>query len=170
MKKTILFAFVLITSSVILVSCGPTKDDAIKYNDRLVDINAGLTAAQDAFFNQLDAHNVDSLKITLSQFSAKSKNSLEEVEKIGPFNEKKEYLDAALSYFKTINGLAEKEAKEITEILSKDTAQITEDDYGKAEEIANKLDSEYDKCFAQFQTAQEKFAAEWKFEIVEDKK
>jgi hypothetical protein len=170
MKNILLPAIALVSISLILTSCGPSKQDALTYNDKLVAIEQGLSAAQDAFFDQLDGHNADSLKLTQQQYTAKAKTALEECEKLGPFNGKSDYLDPALTYFKTINSLATKEAVEITTILSKDTTQLTEEDFGKAEEIATKLDGEYEKVLLKVQAAQDAFAAEWHFEIADDKK
>lgn len=148
-----------------LVSCGPSTKDAVAYNDKIMDIVNNLTATHNAFLNQMDGHNIDSLKITQQQFSEKAKASLEEVGKLGAFAEKKEFLDAATEYFKTISSMADVEGKQMVEIMSKDSAQVTMEDVAKVEELGTKFDADYEKTFNMIQEAQKKFAAEYKFEI-----
>src|SRR5207237_1173508 len=109
------------------------------------------------------------LKIMQAVFALKSKSSVEACEKLGPFNNKRDYLDAAVEYFKTLNTLAENEGKLITDILSKDSTQITEENIATATQYAGKFDTEYARVLQKVQDAQNVFAKEYKFEIVESK-
>src|ERR1700741_1348452 len=124
MKKLILSISTILT--LVLSSCGPSQNDAIKYNDQIVSIQKSLLPPHEAFINQFDGHNLDSLKITHGIFMAKAKSSLEECQKMTDFNGKREYLESALDYFKTIQGLADNEGKQLVQILTKDSSQVTE--------------------------------------------
>ncbi len=168
MKKiTILLSAVVMT---LLVSCGPGKNDAVKYNDKIMDVLNNLTVYHNGFLNQIDGHNIDSLKMAQKIFSEKSKSSLEEVGKIGPFAEKTEYIDVATEYFKTLNSIADGEGKQMVDIMSKDSTQITEADIAKISELAGAFDSRYEKVFNSMEAAQLAFSKEWKFEIENTKK
>jgi hypothetical protein len=166
MKKTILS--LTACAALLLTSCGPTKDDAVKYNDSFISIEKSLTPAYNAFIDQIDGHNIDSLKICYDAFAAKAKSSLEECGKIEPFAEKRDYLDAATEYFKTIDALAQNEGKQMVTIMSKDTAQVTEEDIANVGKYAEKFDADYAKVLKKAQEAQAAFAKEWKFEIKQD--
>lgn len=166
MKKLILSLAALAT--LVLTSCGPTKDDAVKYNDSFIAIEKSLTPTYNAFIDQIDGHNLDSLKMTYDIFAAKAKSSVEECGKIQPFGEKKEYLDAATEYFKTINALAENEGKQMVMIMTKDTSQVTEEDIANVGKYAEKFDADYAKALKSAQEAQSAFAKEWKFDIKKD--
>ena len=155
-------------ATVLLTSCGPTKADAIKYNESFISIEKELTPSYNAFIDQIDGHNLDSLKLTYDAFAAKAKNSVEECGKIQPFAEKKDYLDAANAYFKTINALAENEGKQMVTIMTKDTSQVTEEDVANVTKYAEKFDADYAKVLKLAQDAQAAFAKEWKFEIKQD--
>lgn len=148
-----------------MVSCGPSTKDAVAYNDKIMGIINNLTVAHNAFLNQIDGHNIDSLKWAQKAFSEKSKASLDEINAIGPFAEKKEYQEAAIAYFTSINTMADNEGKQMVEIMSKDSSQVTMEDVTKVEELAAKFDASYDKTFNEIQAAQAKFSQEWKFEI-----
>lgn len=166
MKKLILS--LAAASVVLLTSCGPTKDDAIKYNDGFISIEKSLTSVCNAFIDQIDGHNLDSLKIAYDAFAAKAKSSLDDCGKIEPFNKKSDYLNAAMEYFKTINNLATNEGKLMVEIMTKDTAQVTEEDVANVGKYAEKFDAEYARALKIAQEAQAAFAKEWQFEIKEN--
>ena len=166
MKKLILSLAAV--STLLLTSCGPTKDDAMKYNDSFISIEKGLTPAYNAFIDQIDGHNLDSLKLTYDAFASKAKSSFEDCGKIQPFAEKKDYLDAATEYFKTINALAENEGKQMVTIMTKDTSQVTEEDVANVTKYAEKFDADYGRVLKLAQEAQLAFAKEWKFEIKKD--
>lgn len=167
MKKVILLA--LVGLGLTLTSCGPSQKDALKYNDDVVAIQKALTPIHEAFIDQLDGHNVDSLKYTHGKFSESAGLSLAACEKIGPFADNRDYLDAAIAYFKVVKGLADNEGKNMVEIMTKDSTQVTEDDINKVNEFASKFDSEYEKVLGSVQKAQEAFAKEWKFDLIEKK-
>jgi hypothetical protein len=165
MKKVILSALVVL--GLTITSCGPSQKDALKYNDEIVSVQKALTPIHEAFIDQLDGHNPDSLKLTHSNFAAGAKSSLETAEKMQPFNEKRDYLDAVISYFKVVKGLADNEGKSMVEIMSKDSTQFTEEDVNKINELAAKFDGDYEKILGRVQSAQEAFAKEWKFDLID---
>jgi hypothetical protein len=166
MKKLISAFAALVT--LVLTSCGPTKDDAVKYNDSLIAIEKKLTPTTNAFFNQIDGHNLDSLKMAYEIFAAQAKSSVEECAKMQPFAEKKDYLEAATAYFKTINTLAENEGKQMVMIMTKDTSQVSEEDIANVGKYAEKFEADYGKALKIAQEAQSAFAKEWKFDIKKD--
>ena len=154
-----------ILMALVLASCGPTQKDAIRYNDDLISIERNLTTTHEGFIDQLDGHNLDSLKIMQKLFAEKSEKALTDCEKIKDFNGKRAYLDASIGYFKVINGLAKKECMEMTSILTKGEEQLTEEENEKLTMLATKLDADYETALNMVQEAQKVFAAEWKFEI-----
>lgn len=162
MNKIILSVSVLAT---LLVGCKPSTDEAIAYNDKIMGIVNKLTDTHNAFLNQIDGHNIDSLKITQDVFSKTAKVSVEEASKIEGFNDSKEFSDAAVTYFKTMSAMVDNEAKQLVDVMSKDSTQITEQDVVKVQELATKFDAIYEKSFNELEKKQEAFAKEWKFKL-----
>lgn len=152
-----------------MVSCGPSQEDAIKYNDEFIALEKNLTPIHEKFIDQMDGHNPDSLKIMYNLFASETKSALSSCEKMQPFNNKRAYLDAVLDYFKTLDGMAQNEGKKIAEIMSKDSTQITEQDIAVATENAGKFDEKYAVVLKKFQDAQAAFATEYKFRLEEKK-
>lgn len=162
MNKIILSVSILAT---LLVACKPSTDEAIAYNDKIMGIVNKLTDTHNAFLYQIDGHNIDSLKITQEVFSKTAKVSVEEASKIEGFNNSKEFSDAAVNYFKTMSAMVDNEAKQLVEVMSKDSTQITEQDVAKVQELATKFDAIYEKSFNELEQKQQKFATEWKFKL-----
>ncbi len=166
MKKVILIASALL---VIMSSCGPTQNDAIKYNDSLVDIIDKLTEKQNLFLNQLDGHNIDSLKITQQLFAQQAKISTEDFAKVKPFEGKNELGKTVSDLFTILNSVANNEGKQMVELMSKDSTQYTEEDNDKVRELAAKFDEQYDKAYDKLVSVQAAFSKEWKFDLIVDK-
>ena len=163
MKKIILSISALVALT--LVSCGPSAKDALAYNDKVMTIVNNATLAQNSFLDQIDGHNIDSLKIAYKLYSDKSKECFGEITKVPAFADKKEFLDAATSFVKTLGDIADNQGKQMVEIMSKDSASVTEDDTRKVQELAAKFDEENDKVTKIILDAQQAFSKQWKFEI-----
>lgn len=168
MKKTAIIISALLM--LLLSACGPTQNEAIKYNDSIMKLIDALAIEHTLFLDQVDGHNIDSLKLTHGLFVAKAKESLEASKKIGPFGEKTEFIDVTLEYFNTLNSIANVEGKQMVEIMSKDSSQVTQEDLDKIDVLAAKFDADYGKVYDKISATQEKFAKEWKFELIEGKK
>jgi hypothetical protein len=162
MKKLILIIGAL---SVILISCGPTEDDAIKYNDSLIDITEKIIEKQDLFINQLDGHNVDSLKITYQLFVKQAEISIEELSKVKIFDDKNEFGNSASEFIATVNSIVNNEAKQMVELLSKEAEQYTEYDQEKLDKLASKFDEQNNKAFENLKKEQLAFSKEWNFKL-----
>jgi hypothetical protein len=166
MKKIILVTGTLIF---MLTSCGPTQQDAIKYNDSIIDITDKLTEMQDLFINQLDGHNVDSLKITHELFVKQTEISSEHLAKLKIFEDKNDFGKAASDFIATVNSIANNESKEIVELLSKDAEQFTDEDPEKLNNLASMMDEKYEKAFKHFQKVQISFSKKWNFKLKFDR-
>lgn len=163
MKKTILSIYA--ASALLFAGCGPGQQEAVKYNDSFIAIETALTPVYNAFIRQTDGHNIDSLKLTYQAFAAKTRNCLEEVRKIQPFAEKRDYLDAIIAYFTTLNNLAQTEARQMVDLMSKDSTLITEEDLANAGKYADQFNASYEQALKAAQQAQAAFAKEWKFKV-----
>ena len=162
MKKLILVTGTLIF---MLTSCGPTKYDAVKYNDSIIDLTDKLTEMQDLFVNQLDGHNVDSLKITHELFVQEAELSSENLAKVKIFEDKNEFGKAASDLIATVNSVANNESKKMVELLSKDGEQFTDQDQEKLNNLASMMDEKYEKAYKHLQKEQIAFSKKWNFEL-----
>lgn len=166
MKKTL----VSLSALLALSSCGPTTNDAVKYNDSIIDWVDHVKEPQEKLIDQLDGHNIDSLKITQLAFANASEESSKALEGIKAFDDKTEYLDAAKKFIMEIKSLSDNEVKSLANVLMKDSLSISEEDVKIAEKSGVSFDSKYEKAFNDFAEAQKQFAVKWNFKLMYDKK
>jgi len=166
MKKTLILAGAM---ALLMFACGPGRNDAVKYNDSIMDMVDHLKPSHEAFMNQIDGHNLDSLKLTHKLFSEESQVSLGKGEKIEAFGDNKEFRDVMVEYFKTINSIAINEGKQMVDIMSKDSLEITQDDLDKITGLAESFDKKHETIYEKVKLAQEKFSKEWGFQLLETK-
>lgn len=167
--KKIKFALIVCVL-IVFNACGPTQNEAISYNDGIMNIIDSLTIEHELLLDQIDGHNIDSLKLTHKLFSEKAKTSLERGKKIEAFADNKDFRNVALEYFTTMNYLAENEAKQMVEIMYKNSLQIPQSDVDEINKLAASFDETYGKVYDKILAAQIKFADEWKFKLEESKK
>ncbi len=163
MKKNILSISTVLL--LIFISCGQGSKKASEYNDLIMTYVNISTLVQNDFFDQTDGHNLDSLMITQKNFSEKTKECLNEIKRAESFAGKKEFLSAAISFVKTLNSLADNEAKQMTDIMIKDTASITAEDIQTVEKLNARLNEESNRASEEIESTQEAFVKEWKFEV-----
>jgi uncharacterized protein YueI len=166
MKKTL----VSLSALLALSSCGPTTNDAVKYNDSIIDWVDHVKEPQEKLIDQLDGHNIDSLKITQLAFANASEESSKALEGLKAFDDKTEYLDAAKKFIMEIKSLSDNEVKSLANVLMKDSLSISEEDVKIAEKSGVSFDSTYEKAFNEFAEAQKQFAVKWNFKLMYDKK
>lgn len=157
--------FILFSISLLLFSCGPSKKDAIKYNDQIVALNKKFLSSCDAFFNQIAADSSDSLQLSYARLDTVSAAILRECEAIPPFDGKREYIDASLQFFKQMRAFVSNEGKEITAIMTKAEAEFTEADEQKVNQLIQSFETGYDTQLRNIQKAQQEFSAKWKFDL-----
>lgn len=166
MKKTFLSFAVLVALS----ACGPNTNDAVKYNDLIIDWVDHVKEPQQSLINQLDGHNIDSLKITQLAFTKSIEESVKALEGLQAFDNSSDYLGAAKKFIGDLKSLSDNEVKLMANILMKDSLSISEEDVKMAEESGTKFDTKYEKAFNEFAEAQKQFAVKWNFKLLYDKK
>lgn len=166
MKKIITVLSLVI---VIITSCKPTKNEAIRYNDIIMNVIDSLSTDHTLLLNQIDGHNLDSLKIAYHLFLKKSEWSIERSKNIGMFANDKEFIAAARDYFITMYTLGNNEVKQMVEIMTKDNLEVTQKDIDQINKLAITFDNVYGKVYEKVLAAQVKFSKEWGFILEEAK-
>jgi hypothetical protein len=166
MKKLSTFVFALFTAAA-LTSCGPTSEDAINYNDSLInEINKVIQA--DNKFVEAEDKGGDEMKSAHQSLIQQVNTALENIKKVGPFDKKSDFLDASVKYLTTYKGVVENEYKQMVDISSKPDDQKTEDDdaaYNKAQDASrDKMKTAEDE----FTKVQQDFSKQYKFKFKSD--
>jgi hypothetical protein len=168
MKRwNLLFYSVLFIS--FLFSCGPTKDDAINYNDRITDELNKVYSKYKSFYESSESINYSKPDFTklddaFSDYVKQIDESVQKVKEMKGFDGTTEMKDAALNFLNTCKSTSEKEWKDLI-IFVKKATQATEDDAIKAKEIENNVEEKMNKVQDDFRKVQQKFSEKWKFKL-----
>lgn len=162
MKKIVLF----IAIHAILASCKPTTNEAVKYNDSIIEIIDAVTKAQNNFLLQVDGHNSDSLKITHTLFVNVTANALSKASKLESFDKSTTFADAAKSYVNEINFLANIEAKKLVELIAQDSTDFSEEQAAEIKKTAETYDAKYNIAYTKINEAQKVFSKKYGFMLL----
>lgn len=152
--------------AMVVTSCGPTKEEAIDYNDKIiieqVAIIEKIDDLYDALKNYTDHKGLDSAyAAALKQIET----STDIVSKLEKFGDDTEFRDAALKLFGTYKSVMQNELKKLVDFskLPDDlyTTEV-EDEFNKLSDITI---TRMDDDLKQMNAAQIKFANKHKFEI-----
>ncbi len=149
----------------ILTACGPNTNEAIKYNDQIIDIVDKIKPPQENLIYQLDGHNIDSLKITQTEFENIAIESLKKLNEIKAFDNTTEYIDAAKKFVGVMQNLSANEVKTLVQLITKDSLSYTDEDVKIAEENSANFDNKYEIAFTEFAESQKQFSTKWNFKL-----
>ncbi|MBI4930652.1 MAG: hypothetical protein HY841_07810 [Bacteroidetes bacterium] len=162
MKKFILpFTGILF----LLVSCGPTKDDAITFNDRIVSIQKMCLAAEGSFYDICDKLNTDDIKKALADFKSNVTACAEKVEKTEAHKDFDAYKQSAVNLIKAYKGMLDVEFTEYARLYSIPSEEYSAEDEAKQKELAAKINTSLDLLNKNFIAEQERFADKWGFTL-----
>lgn len=155
--------------SVFLISCGPTKEQAIDYNDKIIAQDDSISAKIEKLVETYDKFVPAEMDKAYSNAMAETQKGIDFANKLKPFDNDSSFKNGALELFNAYKSVLEVQHKRIIELL-----KLPESEYGDAQvaefekliESANKqMDVEIDKLIA----VQENFANTHQFEISEEK-
>lgn len=170
MKKVLSAIFGSLALSVLIISCSPTTEDAIKYNDALIDQQTKVIQAEDALIQAISENNPEILDEALNKLTKQITSSEEAVNKMSKFDGKSDYKDAALSLFKAYKSAAEKEYPEIIKIAKTPNDQYTQDMDDQLMALSKTVDERLNKEIEAFVAKQKEFAEKYKFELTKNKR
>ena len=162
MKKTFL---PLLAMLFLLVACGPTKDDAINFNDKVVGAQKDCLGAESDFYNVCDGLNSDEIKTALTAFKTKVKSCVARAEATESNSDFDAYRQSAVNLLKKYENMLENEFTEYAGLYSIPTEEYTEDDEVRQKELANKINTSLDLLNKNFIAEQQRFADKWGFTL-----
>ena len=163
------FTFTLLLFSVaLLISCGPTVEEAIKYSDGIIEQNEIVIEKLEELIDTYDKFVPQEMDNTYKTAVAVTNESVDFASKLKPFGEDSTFKEGALKLFGTYKSILDVEHKRIIELLKLPESEYGEEEiaeYAKLIEVANqKADTELNNLIM----VQEKFAKKYKFDLVPD--
>jgi hypothetical protein len=147
-----------------LVSCKPSKEDATKYNNNIIEQQILVVSSNDTVASSMGS-DIVKLEIAITNFNTQVTKSIDVVTKMDDFNKEATFKNAALTLFKSFKAIGENEYKEILRLVKIPNEKKTETDDEKMMATMKKIDDKLQKELEIFIKAQKDFAAKWKFEF-----
>lgn len=151
--------------SAILLSCGPTKKDATRYNDNLIAQQTKVLAAEDVIFETMSKDQPDQLDKAFEGMKKQLKESTEAVEKMEAFNGKTDFKDALLKLFSAFKEANEKYFPEYIAIGKLQANDFTPEKVDRMVALGKQIDDLILKANDAFIAKQKEFAEKYKFEL-----
>lgn len=169
MKNFISFSFTLFIFSIVFFSCGPTSEDAAKYNDALVEQEAKVFNAEMALTSALIKNQPTAVIDTAYNNLVKQlKASTDSVKNAGMFDGNTTLKDALLDLFSTYNTVTTKDYPEIIQLNKiNDTLVTMAEDFDKKIEITDRIDSILNAAVDKFEKVHWDFAKKYRLDFTE---
>jgi hypothetical protein len=162
MKKK--YFFMLFTSTALfLTSCGPTQDDAVKWNDAVVNCENEVRTAIDGFLAAIDVKGAD-LNKECDKAIVVAEAGIVKMKALEDFKDGAEFKAAGIESLTLYQSVLKNEFKQLIALTSNPNA--TEEDYAKIEEHLNNTDDKIKLVDNKFTAAQKVFADKWGFTLV----
>lgn len=165
MKKVVQFLGVLFMFA--LVACGPTTEDAIKFNDELVTDQKEVLALEDNLITSLVDWEYENAQADLATLSDKVNALLKKYEDMKPFDKEDEFRQSMISLLKAFKEQAETNYTLAIEYIPY-SATLDELDEALLEELLDVLDQidiAVEAANQNFLDTQVKFAEKYKLTL-----
>jgi len=165
MKKigiyTLGFMFVLLFSQ-----CGPTTEDAINYNDKIIAEQLDVIDAINKLDDAVMTYDSKTIENALNVAKVQVEKSIKKLDEIGSFDDDSKFKDECMALFKMFESQINGEYQEQYEIYAeRDAGNYTEDNQARSEELFNQIDDKYFPAHEKFSNAQDEFAEKWGFDL-----
>jgi len=161
MKKQY-FPILLILLTVFLNSCGPSKQDAINWNDSIIDIENEVNTAVGKFTSAIDTDGAD-LNKELTTAIAVADKGIAKMKALEDFKDGAEFKSSGVEFLTLYLSIMKNEYKEIADLISNPNS--SEADFEKVKEHAVNSDNKIEAANKKFISAQKDFAKKWGFEL-----
>lgn len=167
MKKTI---YTLTATCILfLVSCKPTPEEGIKYNDDIIAEQVAVMKKIDNLDESITTYEADKMDAAYGALNNQLDISIKKIQDLKDFDGKHDFKDVTIKYFNTVREGMLAEMKPIIEISKKPLDDFTEDDQKQIKLLFEKNIDRVQKVDDEFAAIQEKFSKEYKFTVKESK-
>ena len=169
MKKTLLFSIVSIMVMA-FTACGPTKEEAITFNDKIINEQVLIIEKINLLYDALEKYeDHNGMDFAYSEALKQLETGTNVVSKLEKFGGSNDFRDGALQLFEIYKSVLQNEFKRMIDLSKLPDEQYTseqEDEYKMLHQVVSK---KMDDGLKDLNEIQREFAAKYKFEIEKKK-
>jgi hypothetical protein len=163
--KKIFAAFSMVLAAMFLTSCGPSTDQAIAYNDAIIDEQVAIIDKIDFMYESFKNFVPDEMDKAYSDALAQLETGTANVSKMDAFDGKTDFRDAAIELFKAYKSVFDNEFKEMITIYKLPDDQYTKEQEDKWNLLSDQAIKKMDAGLQKLKDIQAEFARKYKFEV-----
>jgi hypothetical protein len=169
MRKTIFFlAFAALIA--LLISCKPSKEEAKKYNDALVNEEVLVIEAESAFTDAVVNNKQEELDKLYDAFVSQIDASTTLISAMKPLGGDTKFKDATLALLTAYKSVAKNEYAEVLKIAKLPDEEFTEELNNKLNDLSIAIDEKLNKEVQNFLNAQKELAGKYDITLASTKK
>ena len=169
MKNFIGASFAFFLLSIVISSCGPSSEEAAKYNDALIAQEIKVVNTEMELVTTLTKNlTMAQMDTAYSKLVRQLKLSTDSVKNAGMFDGNSMLKDALLELFATYKTVTEKDYTEVIELNKiNDTLSTMAEDFDKKIEITDRIDSVLNAAVDKFDKKHDEFRKKYRVEFHE---
>jgi len=165
MKKVFQNKWYFLFLVIFIVSCGHSRDEAIKFNNAIVEQQTIVFDKENAIFEALNKNLPDSLDFLYADLANQVDTAIAAVNKIETFDAETGLKDATLNILTTYQEVLKSDYKDLIECAKMPDSLYTQEINDKFIGLSKKIYDKLNKPVNVFIEKQKKFAAKYKFEL-----
>jgi len=167
MRKIYFVLFTMLAATFTLMSCGPSKEQAMDYNDKIINEQKKIIKAENDLIKAIKKSyvTVDMLEMMLDDLSVQIDDSKKVVEGMKDLGKDTEFKDATLAFLNTYKEVVGNEYKAWLMNLRIPDENVTSEVLLEEEELIYNINKKLDKANNAFTDAQKIFADKYQFKL-----
>jgi hypothetical protein len=154
----------------LFASCGPSSEEAIKYNNSIIDEQMLITGKIDTLYKSLNREHPEIMDEAYKQALSQVDSGTEKVSKLDDFGGKSDLREASLKLFAIYKSVIQAEIKTMIEILKKPSTEITPETETQIDVMYDQALKKMDNGLKEFLDVQYKFAGKYNFKLNKETK
>lgn len=160
-----LFFSITILSLSIMASCGPTPDDAAKYNNSIVKEQTELSASLDSVVEALNTYDTVLIAQKLKSAAKQIEKSKNKINKLGDFHGDTAFYFQAKRMIATFEDIVKEDFARLHSLYSIPDSLYTEENRLEAKKISKKAFDARQKLSERFLKAQKSFIKNYELKL-----
>lgn len=170
MKNFVKVILVLFAATFMLSACAPTKEDAMNYNDKIIQEQKKIVQSEKELISAIKQNLTkgSTLEDLLDELSTQVDASIKVVEELGNLGKDASFKDAAIAFLTTYKDVVDNEYEDWLKNLRTPDELITENVLYEEEELVHAINRKLDKANNLFLDAQKEFATKYDFRLADN--
>ena len=164
MKKTIPFIMIALFVG-ILSSCGPTRDQAVDYNDKIINEQIAIFEKMEQLIDTYENYQPDLMDAAYEKTLTQINQSIKNIEALPEFDGSTTFRDAGVTLFKLYKSVLENEHKQIIKLLKLPDSQYGDAEVKQTGDLSDAADEKINQGISNLDLIQSEFAMKYDFEI-----